>query len=259
MEGYDESTYGRAFADVYDDWYGDDPRLHDLVTTVGALTQSVEGPFVELGAGTGRLTGPIAEQLPERRIIAIDASAEMLERLGARAGCERVERVLGDMLDKFPDGPLSFVLASYNTAFNLIGEGRQVELLQRIATSLAPNGHLAIETEPPLETEEESSVSVRHMTADTVVLSVSRHLGDRRLEGHFVEMVNGGSTRLRPWSIRWFDHLELATMAEAAGLEIAHHGPDWPTDHTEFASGPPQQPHGRRVTILRRSESSIRA
>jgi hypothetical protein len=48
-------------------------------------------------------------------------------------------------------------------------------------------------------------------------------------------------------------------MAEAAGLEIAHHGPDWPTDHTEFASGPPQQPHGRRVTILRRSESSIRA
>lgn len=265
MEGYDESTYGRAFADVYDDWYGDDPRVDDLLTTVAALTHPAEGPLVELGAGTGRLTAPIAGRLPDCRVIAIDSSAEMLDRLQARGGCERVERVLGDMLDDLPDGPLSFVLASYNTVFNLVGEGRQLELLQRIAASLASGGHLAIETEPPVGDEldddstADSSVTVRHMTADTVVLAVSRHLSDRRLEGHFVEMTDGGRTRLRPWSIRWFDHFELAAMADAAGLEIAHHGADWPADADAFEPGPPADPHGRRVTILRRADSGIRA
>lgn len=259
MEGYDESTYGRAFADVYDDWYGDDPRLGDLLTTVEALTRSIEGPLVELGAGTGRLTAPIAQRIPNRQIIAIDSSSEMLDRLKVREGCEHVDRVLGDMVDAVPPGPLALVLASYNTVFNLVDDERQVELLRRIAGSLAEGGHLVIETEPPLDTDEDSSVSVRHMTADTVVLSVSRHLDDRRLEGHFIEMVNGDRTRLRPWSIRWFDHHELATMVEAAGLEIAHHGADWPADDDSFTPGPPVDRHGRRVTILRRSMSSIRA
>ena len=99
MEGYDESTYGRAFADVYDDWYGDDPRLDDLLSTVEALTRSIEGPLVELGAGTGRLTAPIAQRVPNRQIIAIDSSSEMLDRLKVREGCEHVDRVLGDMVD----------------------------------------------------------------------------------------------------------------------------------------------------------------
>jgi hypothetical protein len=48
-------------------------------------------------------------------------------------------------------------------------------------------------------------------------------------------------------------------MADAAGLEIAHHGADWPTDADAFIPGPPADPHGRRVTILRRADSGIRA
>ena len=28
MEGYDSTSYGEAFADVYDDWYGDITDVH---------------------------------------------------------------------------------------------------------------------------------------------------------------------------------------------------------------------------------------
>ena len=53
MEGYDASTYGERFADVYDDWYGDlgDPQA--CVDTVARLAGG--GPVLELGVGTGRL------------------------------------------------------------------------------------------------------------------------------------------------------------------------------------------------------------
>jgi len=252
MQGYDESTYGRAFAEVYDDWYGDDPRLDDLVTTVTRLASSVGGAIIELGAGTGRLTAPIAERLPDRRVIAIDSSTEMLERLAARPGCERVERVRGDMVDALPNDGLSVVLASYNTVFNLTDRDRQALLLRRVATALNPGGHLAIETEPPLDDEEGSSVTLRHMTADTVVLAVSRQLEDQRLEGHFIELRDSANTRLRPWSIRWLDHRQLAELAQTAGLTMVHHGPDWPSTPDHFEVPPDPDTHGRRVSILRR-------
>ncbi len=252
MEGYDDATYGRAFAEVYDDWYGDDPRLDDLVATVARLASSADGAVIELGAGPGRLTAPIAGLLPDRRVIALDSSIEMLDRLAARPGCERVERVHGDMIDHLPDEGLSVVLASYNTVFNLTDRERQTLLLRRVAAALGPGGHLAIETEPPLDDEEGSSVTVRHMTADTVVLAVSRQLGDQRLEGHFIELRDSADTRLRPWSIRWFDHRELIALADEAGLSLVHHGPAWPGSTGPFEVPGSPDTHGRRVSILRR-------
>ena len=53
------STYGDAFADVYDDWYRD---LGDLDATVDAVRGSAgaAAPVLELGVGTGRLAVPLA-------------------------------------------------------------------------------------------------------------------------------------------------------------------------------------------------------
>jgi hypothetical protein len=63
MDGYTGSTYGDAFADVYDDWYQD---ISDVDATVGLLADlAVEFaplPVLELGAGTGRLAVPLPRE-----------------------------------------------------------------------------------------------------------------------------------------------------------------------------------------------------
>ena len=60
MEGYDETTYGDAFADVYDDWYGDISDVDGDRRRPRSIWPST-GPVLELGVGTGRLAVPLAE------------------------------------------------------------------------------------------------------------------------------------------------------------------------------------------------------
>ena len=97
MEGYDESTYGDAFADVYDDWYHGVSDVDSSVTALLALAGA--GPVLELGVGTGRLAVPLAEAGRDRGldVVGIDSSPAMLARLAERDPGGLVEAVLGDM------------------------------------------------------------------------------------------------------------------------------------------------------------------
>ena len=56
MKGFDDSTYGDAFADVYDDWYDDVSDVDATVSLLARLARDVDSRpvAVELGVGTGR-------------------------------------------------------------------------------------------------------------------------------------------------------------------------------------------------------------
>ncbi|MDP8987176.1 MAG: class I SAM-dependent methyltransferase, partial [Actinomycetota bacterium] len=117
MHGFDASTYGERFADVYDDWYGD---VSDVDATVEAVARLAgDGPVLELGIGTGRLALPLKAAGLE--VHGIDASPAMLERLRAKPGGEAVPVVIGDFADVAVEVPGGFavVLVAYNTLFNL--------------------------------------------------------------------------------------------------------------------------------------------
>ena len=51
MRGYGSDSYGEAFADVYDDWYGDVTDVEASTTRLAALARG--GPVLELGVGSG--------------------------------------------------------------------------------------------------------------------------------------------------------------------------------------------------------------
>lgn len=218
VEGYSASTYGDAFADVYDDWYRDVSDIAATVDTVAALANG--GGVLELGVGTGRLAIPLAARgCP---VTGIDSSARMLARLATNDPDDTVTRVLGDMVDDLPDGPFGVVLVAYNTLFNLLTVERQQTCLTRVAGILAPGGHLVVEAIVP-QPHHGSQVSVRTLTADRVVLSVSVHdATGQRAEGQFVELTEAGGVRLRPWSIRYSSPDELDDMATRAGLARQH-------------------------------------
>lgn len=212
MDGYHASTYGDAFADVYDEWYAD---LTDLDSFVEFFRRHLPptAHVLELGVGTARLARALCQA--GMHVTGIDASTEMLQRVEPISG---LTLILGDMVDDLPSGPFDAVLCGFNTFFNLLTEHRQRACLAAVAERLADGGLLIVEAATPLASDE-SAVTVRSMTASEVVLSVSRSRADHQVvEGHYISLRTNEPVRLRPWSIRWCSPEQLDALAAAAGL-----------------------------------------
>ncbi len=218
MRGYDDSSYGDSFADVYDEWYH---GISDIGTTVATLAGLADGGRVlELGVGTGRLAIPLAATGVE--VHGLDTSELMLHQLAAKPEGGGVHAHLGDMVDDLPAGPFALVFVAYNTFFNLLSHERQQACFAAVASRLLDGGHFVIEAFVPDPAHEPaSSITVRSIAADRVVLSVSTADASAQLaEGQFIDITESGGVRLRPWSIRWATTTQLDDMAAAAGMAL---------------------------------------
>lgn len=230
MQGYDGATYGDRFADVYDDWYGTGPETGPAVAFLAALAERVgAGRVLELGVGTGRLAVPLA--LGGLPVTGVDASQAMLERLAAKEGGDLVEGVLGDMAGPLPDGPYVLVLIARNTFFNLTSDETQRRCLAEVCRVLAPDGRLVIEAFVPDEgSETRSSVEVRDITADRVLLFVNRHEpATQEAWSSFVELTPEGNT-FRPCHLLYRRPDQLDAMAASAGLSLDERWSGWNGD-----------------------------
>lgn len=225
MDGFGPSTYGDAFADIYDDWYAD---LGDLEACVDALARlSGPGPAVEIGVGTGRVAGPLAAR--GVTVVGIDASHPMLERLGERWPAVRGVRADAGALPVRPGGWCRLVYAAYNTFWSIGDAAVQGACLAAAADCLHPDGRVVLEGfVPPTSADRPASstdrptstVEVTRMTADSLVLLASRdHPGRQELEGHHVHITETG-IRLRPWRVRYLTDEQLDAAAAAAGLVL---------------------------------------
>lgn len=218
MKGYDASSYGDAFADVYDDWY---QNVTDVAATVDLLVDiGGRGPFLELGVGTGRLAIPLAER--GAAVTGIDTSTAMLDRLRAKPNGRLVTTVTGDMLDDLPAGPFRVVFATYNTIFGLLSADAQAELFRRVARVLEPGGRFVVEAfVPDPERPAGETVGIRTLDADRVVLAVDRHdPAAQTIDGQLIEFTERSGVRLRPFRVRYSSPTELDAMARAAGLTL---------------------------------------
>lgn len=245
MRGYDASTYGDSFADVYDDWYAD---LGDVDAAVGMITRlatgdGASGRVLELAVGTGRLAIPLSANVAD--VHGLDSSAAMLERLTAKAGADRVHLHQGDMAGDLPPGPFDVVFVAYNSLFNLDLDGQRA-CIAASARVLEPGGAFVVEAfVPDRDRPAGATVGVRSMSVDHVVLSIDvHHPGEQRAEGHFVEITESGGVRLRPWSVRYSSPAEIDTLAQAVGLSLAARYEDW--------DGAPFDEHSpRHVSVYR--------
>jgi SAM-dependent methyltransferase len=219
VHGYDSSSYGDAFADIYDEWYH---GISGVDATVDMLTDLRAGltdlPVLELGVGTGRLAVPLAAR--GISVVGLDASAAMLAKLSENDPAATVTECLGDMVDDMPDGPFGLVFVAYNTFFNLLTETRQRQCFAAVAERLSPGGAFVVEAFVP-EPQPGSSVTVRSMTADSVVLSVTTHDEvAQTAQGQYIEFSESGGVRMRPWAIRYATVEQLDAMADDAGLRL---------------------------------------
>jgi SAM-dependent methyltransferase len=218
-----------------------------VATTVRRLVELAGhgGRVLELGVGTGRLAAPMA--VAGLDVVGIDSSAAMLARIPFQPGGNHVTATCGDMVRDLPDGPFDACLVAYNTLFNLLDATEQQRCFEAVAERLRPGGSFVVEAiVPDPSAPAGGDVSVRSMTADRVVLSVSDHRPDeQRTSGQFVELTETGGVRLRPWSIRWAPPAELDSMAASAGLELA-------ARFADMAGTPFDEQADHHVSIYRR-------
>ncbi len=222
IPGYDATTYGESFADVYDDWYadlGDD----DFIASVATSLPPRDARVLELGVGTGRLVRSLRALRTEYNdtVIGIDTSEAMLDvartaHLGAPTALLKM-----DFSEEMPDGPFDAIFVGYNTLFNLPNIEAIQKCMQLVSTHLAVNAQFHVDVVNPSPSGESDHMRIRTMTTGEVVLSISRHdVAEQRITGQFVQFTDGQHTRLRPYSVRYVNPSQLDELAHESGLRL---------------------------------------
>jgi len=109
--------------------------------------------ILELGAGTGRITVPLARD--GRHVVALDQSAAMLARLGERvarlppAVAARITPVAGDLRGFAVGGRFPLVIAAFNVLEHLYTRGEVAACLERVAAHLTPDGAFVFDVQLP--------------------------------------------------------------------------------------------------------------
>ena len=222
----DPGLYGRSFADVYDDWYGDVSDGPATVSMVASLAAG--GAILELGSGTGRLAGPLADGAT--MVVALDASAEMNLRFAAKAQ-HNATIVQADMA-RLPLATDTFaaVFIAFNTICNLAGHDLQIECLAEVGRVLRADGHLAVEAFVPTTDDEapDRVASLRDATAARIVMTETAPGHEPgQVAGRHIELRDEGGIRVRPWVLRGVGPDELDVMADRAGLTLVRRAADW--------------------------------
>ncbi len=111
---------------------------------IDRLPLDADDVVADIGAGTGYFSFPMAERVPDGRVLAVDIQQEMLDIITARAaesGVENVEPVLGTVMDpRLPAGGVDLVLIV--DAYHEFSHPR--EMGAAIAEALRPGGRLVL-------------------------------------------------------------------------------------------------------------------
>jgi SAM-dependent methyltransferase len=109
--------------------------------------------ILELGAGTGRVTVPLARD--GRQVVAVDRSEAMLDRLRDRLArlpapvAGRITPAVGDLRGFSVGGRFPLVIAAFNVLEHLYTRTEIDACLQRVAAHLAPGGAFVFDVQLP--------------------------------------------------------------------------------------------------------------
>jgi SAM-dependent methyltransferase len=223
----------RDFADVYDVYIGAGP---DDLPVYQAQADQLGGPILEVGAGAGRLTLPLARR--GATVVAIDLSAAMLARLVARLATEppevqrRVHVIRADAQRLPVRGSFPLILLPHYTLNDLLTAEAQRKALTDAARLLAHGGCMMVDVFVPI-------ARIAHCPPEPMLRRDTLHADGRRVRAwtayaldpatqverrrHIFEATErGGRIERRDFHTerRWITLDEMARLAAAAGLVI---------------------------------------
>ncbi len=213
--------------------YDDNAALYDLqyaayrddVPFYTRLAFDQGGAVLELGAGTGRLTEALLTAGHE--VVAVDASAAMLERAEARlAGRAGATLVQGDMRQVRLQRRFDLVIAPFNTLMHAYTLDDQDATMATVAAHLAPGGLFAFDVYRPqlgalgvLRREPEWA----NLAPGTDLFLAQDHDAEAQLvTSHYYLDERGADGAVRRTTStlvqRYYHRFELERMLRAAGL-----------------------------------------
>ena len=125
----------RVLIPCFDAFYG-------TAAEVASLRRSGGVRVLDLGAGTGLLSGFLAQALPDATFVLVDEAPGMLERAAERMAPlgDRVQTVVADLRDQLPPGPFDVIASAL--AIHHLDDAGKADLYRRAADALAPGGVL---------------------------------------------------------------------------------------------------------------------
>jgi SAM-dependent methyltransferase len=243
VRDYLPSTYGDRIAEFYDDWYLDQLDPTAAVELLAELARG--GRALELGIGTGRVAIPLRERGVD--VVGIDASEEMVARLRAKPGGDRIPVLIGDFTDIAVEGTFRIVYVPFTTFFALPSQADQMRCLQNVCDHLETGGYFVMDAFVPdvSRYRNHQNVSVQNVESDLVLMDVSRHDPVAQVINSSHILITEGGVRLIPVVVRYAWPAELDAMALAVGLELRDRFGDY--ERSAFTSS-----SNRHVSIYRK-------
>ena len=197
------------------------------------LAAAQDGPVLELGCGTGRITVPVART--GASVVGIDRSGEMLTRGQQRLRRARLESatlVRGDirMLPFRARTAFSLVMAPYGILQSLTREADLKATLASVHRVMRKGGLFGIDLVPDLprwaEYDRKVSLRGRRGRSTTVTLVESVRQDERRgltIFDHEYTERRGGRSRVHRFTLtfRTVSVAQMRRRLEAAGFEIS--------------------------------------
>jgi SAM-dependent methyltransferase len=217
-------AFGAEVANSYDDA----PRGDEAVAVAFLEHLAQGGPALELAIGTGRIALPLAAG--GIHVDGVEISRDMVARLRAKPGGDRIAVTIGDFADVPVQGDYRLIFVVFNTLFNLLTQDDQVRCFENVAAHLTDDGVFVVETLVPTflaRLRDDQYVDAEAIGVDEVRLDVGRHdpVTQTLDESHVVLTREG--VRLYPIVARYAWPSELDLMARIAGLRLRERWGGW--------------------------------
>jgi SAM-dependent methyltransferase len=224
-------------ADIYDFSYEDFTEDADFYQN---LAESVDGPLLELGVGSGRVAIPLAEAGYE--VVGLDNSPSMLEQARARLKKVRklkgsVELIEGDMTSFDLGRQFGLVYVAANTFQHLLTTEAQLACLERARAHLAPDGLFAFSVRSPAsvpwEPAEWAPLQLNWTRQDPesgdLIMKMAAEQPDpgrmvRRITYVYDRVSPDGAVKRQVFTteLRHATEAELTLLLQQAGLRVTH-------------------------------------
>ena len=225
MRGFDPlKAFGESVAAEYDD----ELRGDEAETVAFLAKQARGGPVLELAIGTGRIGLSLAAA--GVRVDGIEASPEMVARLRAKPGGERIAVTKGDFAEVAVEGSYRLIYVVFNTFFNLLTQDDQVRCFENVAAHLTEDGVFVIEAAVPnslFRLRDHQYVDAEKIEVGEVRLDVGRFDPVTQILDESHVRLTAEGVRVSPIVTRYAWPSELDLMARIAGLRLKERYGGW--------------------------------